>query len=109
VWLVDYSTMHKNKDFLDWVKENHSKILLLFVSTNYINALQPIDVILQKPLKHAFKKTCNYWITNVIKQQFDDDENLAMNFKTSNLNPYICEWLHQSWIKMKAMQIMIVT
>jgi hypothetical protein len=45
----------------------------------------------------------------VIKQQIDDDENLAMNFKTSNLNPCICEWLCQSWIKMKAMQIMIVT
>jgi hypothetical protein len=49
VWLVDSSTMHKNKDFLDWVKKDHSKILLLFVSTNYINALQPIDVILQRP------------------------------------------------------------
>jgi hypothetical protein len=45
----------------------------------------------------------------VIKQQIDDDKNLAMNFKINNLNPYICEWLHQSWIKMKAMQIMIVT
>jgi hypothetical protein len=37
----------------------------------------------------------------VIKQQIDDNENLAMS--------YICDWLHQSWIKMKAMQIMIVT
>jgi hypothetical protein len=80
VWLVDSSTMHKNKDFLDWVKDDHSKILLLFASTNYISALQPIDVILQRSLKHAFKKACNSWITNVIKQQIDDDENLAMNF-----------------------------
>jgi hypothetical protein len=91
------------------VKEDRSKILLLFVSTNFISALQPIDVTLQRPLKHAFKKACNSWITNLIKQQIDDNENLVMNFKTSNLNPYICDWLHQSWIKMKAMQIMIVT
>lgn len=39
VWLMDSSTMHKNKDFLNWMKEDHSKNLLLFALTNYISAL----------------------------------------------------------------------
>jgi len=36
----------------------------------------------------------------VIKQQIDDDENLAMNFKTSNLNPYICNHVQLLYIIM---------
>jgi hypothetical protein len=47
--------MHKGHDLLDWMKETHPNMLMIFIPINYINVFQPIDVILQWSLKHAFK------------------------------------------------------
>ncbi len=67
VWLIDCWSVHKSKDFLDWIKKKHPNILVVFVPTNCTNELQLVDVIIQRPLKHAFKVNFNKWTTNVIK------------------------------------------
>jgi hypothetical protein len=72
VWLLDCWYVHKGCDFLDWMKETHPNILVIFIPANYTNVLQSIDVILQWLLKHAFKVQFNSWTTVVIKQQIED-------------------------------------
>jgi hypothetical protein len=59
-------------DFLDWMKETHPNILVIYILSNYTSVLQPIDVILQWLLKHAFKVQFYSWTTAVIKQQIED-------------------------------------
>jgi hypothetical protein len=54
VWLLDCWSIHKSNEFLDWMKENHSNTLVIFVLGNCTNVLQPTDGILQCPLKHVF-------------------------------------------------------
>jgi hypothetical protein len=46
VWLLDYWVVHKNKDFLEWMKEKYSNILVVFILVNSTYAFQPIDVIM---------------------------------------------------------------
>jgi hypothetical protein len=75
VWLLDCRFMHKGRDLLDWMKETHQNILVIFIPTNYINVLQPTYVILQWSLKHAFKIRFNSWTTAIIKQQIENDKN----------------------------------
>jgi hypothetical protein len=59
VWLLDCWSMHKGHGFLDYMKETHPNILVIFIPTNYTNVLQPTIVILQWLLKHAFKVQFN--------------------------------------------------
>ncbi len=67
IWLLDYWSIHKNKEFIDWMKKYRLAILVIFIPTNYTSELQPLDVVLQQPLKHAFKVEFNTWSTSVIK------------------------------------------
>jgi hypothetical protein len=55
VWLLDCWSVHKNKEFLDWMRKYHPTILVIFIPTNCTSELQPLNVVLQQPLKHAFK------------------------------------------------------
>jgi hypothetical protein len=60
VWTIDYWKVHISEKFCNWIKE-HTNILLIFVHVNCTNYFQPTDMILQKPLKHAFKVHFNSW------------------------------------------------
>jgi hypothetical protein len=63
------------KSFVIGLKKKHTNSLLIFVPTNCTNKLQPINVILQKPLKHAFNVHFNSWNSQTIKDQIDDGKN----------------------------------
>ncbi len=39
MWLSDCWSMHKDHDFLDWMKETHLNILVIFIPANCINVL----------------------------------------------------------------------
>jgi hypothetical protein len=108
VWLLDCRSIHKSKEFLDWMKENHSNTLVIFVPGNCTNVLQPTYVILQFPLKHAFKMVFNGWTINIINSHIDISANPHVDFKISNLKPKNCGWLHQVWMEVKAMKPMLI-
>ncbi len=58
-------------------------ILVVFVPTNCTSVFQPTNVILQYPLKHAFKMEFNIWIVGVLKQQIESGKNPNVDFKMS--------------------------
>ncbi len=72
VWMLDCWFIDKNHEFLDWIKEDHPNILVIVIPTNCTIELQPTYVILQRPLKHAFKVEFNTWTTSVIKEWIDN-------------------------------------
>jgi hypothetical protein len=39
VWLLDCWNVHKSQEFLDWIKEKHPNILVVFVQANCISIL----------------------------------------------------------------------
>jgi hypothetical protein len=47
VWLIDCWNVHKNKEFLDWIKKEHPNILIVFFLANCTSELQFVDVIIQ--------------------------------------------------------------
>jgi hypothetical protein len=55
VWIIDCWSVHISEEFHNWIKNEHTNILLILVPANYTSDLKPTYVILQKPLKHAFK------------------------------------------------------
>jgi hypothetical protein len=56
VWLINYWLVDKSKEFLDWMELKFPKVCVVFILANCIGILQLVDVILQCPFKHAFKR-----------------------------------------------------
>ena len=80
---------------MEWIKVKHPNILVIYVPTNCTNKSQLVNVILQKPLKHAFKVHFKRWTSLTIKEQIDKSDELEIDFQMSNLKPRLCKWYTQ--------------
>ncbi len=63
------------------MKKKHSNILVIYVPVNCTNVFQPMNVISQHLLKHAFKMTFNGWTKNIINSHIDIGANLHVESK----------------------------
>jgi hypothetical protein len=93
VRLLDSWSIHKSKEFFDWMKGKHSNTLVNFVPSNCTNVLQPTYVILQCPLKHVFRMAFNGLTINIIKSHIDTSANPNVHFKMSNLKKQLMLWM----------------
>jgi hypothetical protein len=67
LWLINCWSIHKSAAFLSWVKDNHPCICLVFILANCTSKFQPVDMILQRPLKHAFARKFGHHLSSKIK------------------------------------------
>jgi hypothetical protein len=68
IWLIDYWSVHTSVEFKAWMKEEHLRILLLYVPANCTVKFQLANVILQRPLKCAFTNLFKHWFAKQIQQ-----------------------------------------
>jgi hypothetical protein len=59
IWLIDCWSVHISAEFRGFMKENFPHILLLFVPANCTSKLQVMDVVFQRPFKHAIHQLYN--------------------------------------------------
>jgi hypothetical protein len=52
----------------------------MFVLVNYTSKLQRVDVIIQRPFKHAFKKQFHMWTFCTSKAQFLKEKDPKVDF-----------------------------
>jgi hypothetical protein len=107
IWLIDCWSVHKSSEFLNWIKSKHANILVIFVHANRTSKLQPADVILQRPFKHAFKLEFHNWTATEVKLQIEANGELEVDLSMSNLKPRIPAWLFSAWTQVKKMEAMI--
>jgi len=69
IWLIDYWSVHISTEFRGFMKENFPHILLLFVPANCTSKLQLMDVIFQRPFKHAIHQLYNQFQAAEIAKQ----------------------------------------
>jgi hypothetical protein len=55
IWQIDVWSVHRSKDFRDWMKTNHSNIILHYVPAGCIGVFQACDVGIQRIFKHSLK------------------------------------------------------
>ena len=72
--------------------------------------LQPADVMLQRPMKHAIKMGFSNWMVGFGRAQIQNEEQSKVRWQTrrGGLTPRICGWLHENWTGVKGMQSMNV-
>ncbi|HEV7738636.1 MAG TPA: hypothetical protein VGO47_14845 [Chlamydiales bacterium] len=57
IWFIDRWVVHRSREFLDWMREHHPSIIVLFVPANCTGVFQPCDVGIQRPLKLSIKRS----------------------------------------------------
>ncbi|KAJ6623675.1 hypothetical protein B0H10DRAFT_1741515, partial [Mycena sp. CBHHK59/15] len=57
-WKIDCWSVHKSREFLDWMK-NHPHIIILFVPGGCTGLWQPLDVEIQRLLKFSIKQSAH--------------------------------------------------
>jgi DDE superfamily endonuclease len=104
VWLIDCWSVHISKAFREWLKNEHSNWLcVVFVPANCTSKLQPADVILQRPMKAAFRSNFNMWLCRRLQEQFEAGtlpSDIKLELKIGILREQCCRYLMFFYIVM---------
>ena len=94
VWLIDCWSVHICKAFREWCKMVHGQWLcVVYVPANCTSKLQPADVILQRPLKAAFRTEFNSWMIENSMSQFltgASPSDVKLDFTIGTLREQAC-------------------
>jgi hypothetical protein len=83
------------------LKDFHPLVKTIFVPANCTSVFQPVDAILQRSFKHAFRNQFDEWSMDQIQQQLKNAtpaENINLESKLSVLKPLLCTWLYSAWL-----------
>ena len=96
LWTIDCWSVHRSQEFRDWMWNNYPWILVRYVPGGCTGAIQPCDVLIQRILKHAMKKTALSHIVKETVAYLDNDEDPATILLTKTigvLRNRSVEWL----------------
>lgn len=82
IWKIDCWSVHKSKDFMDWMRHKHPRIIVLFIPANCTGVWQPLDVGLQRVMKLSIKRACHRDMVNEISAQLADDPDGVLKLDT---------------------------
>lgn len=71
IWYIDVWSVHRSKEFREWMKKNHPTIIVLFVPGGCTGVFQPCDVGMQRIFKLVCKKAYHADVVDSILQQID--------------------------------------
>lgn len=67
--ILDVWSVHRSKEFQDWLRANHKNLLVDFVPGGCTGIGQPLDVGLNRPFKHAVKVAYHAWLVETLLEQ----------------------------------------
>ncbi|KAF9004426.1 hypothetical protein BDZ89DRAFT_967064 [Hymenopellis radicata] len=73
LWKIDCWSVHKSREFLDWMKTSHPTIIICFVPGCCTGLWQPLDVGIQRVMKLAIKRASHRDVVAEISAQLDAD------------------------------------
>ena len=108
IWIIDCWFVHKSKAFLLWMKEQFPLICILFVPTLCTSKLQPIDVILQGPLKCELLTRFKKRLASCIQEQLEARAlETKLDLSISTLRNLVCVWFFEAWKVIRSCSNMI--
>lgn len=72
---IDSWTVHRSKEFRNWIKEKHSGLIVLYVPAGCTGIFQPCDVGLQRLFKHNIKISASQFFVKTVQK--DREEGIA--------------------------------
>ena len=99
ILLLDAWSVHRSKEFRNWMSSNHAKIHLVYIPANCTSMLQVADVALNRPFKSSIRKSFNEWAASIIVAQIAAGEqpSLKAHLSIKELRPRILDWSLRAW------------
>lgn len=66
---IDAWTVHRSKEFRNWIKEDHPEVIVLFVPAGCTGIFQPCDVGLQRLFKHNVKRSASCFFVDAVQKE----------------------------------------
>ena len=89
VFLLDDASFHRSKKLLERCDENAITVIVIPGGTTSI--LQPLDVVVNKPLKDSLGKNYTEWIINQTKNE--DEATTKSGYIKAPSNEIIMNWI----------------
>lgn len=99
ILVLDAWSVHRSKEFREWIARTHPLMHLVFVPANCTSHLQVADVVLQKPFKSKIRERFGDWAAEIIKQQATAGKitGLRSHFGIKELRSLVLEWTLAAW------------
>ena len=98
LWQIDVWSVHRSKEFRDWMSENYPTIILDYVPGGCTGLTQPCDVGIQRPFKLSLKRSYHESVVNEMLQQIDsNDPNVFFDTKIGKLRNGSVTWLWNAY------------
>ncbi|QRW11986.1 DDE superfamily endonuclease [Ceratobasidium sp. AG-Ba] len=97
---LDCWSVHRGKDFREWMKRCHPSIILLFVPGSCTSVAQPCDTRINRVLKHSIKKACIDYLAQETQAQLSRGipaSKVQINTSPASLRNASTEWLLTAW------------
>lgn len=91
--IIDVWSVHRSKEFQDWLRETHPNILIDFVPANCTSIGQPLDVGINRPFKHAVKVAYQSWLVDILLEQRRNNEKLDLDTTLPVLRDASVGWI----------------
>lgn len=94
LWQIDVWSVHRSKEFCDWMSENFSNIILNYIPGGCTGLTQPCDVGIQHTFKFSLKRSDHESVVNEMLQQIDNNDlTLFFDTKIGKLHNESVTWL----------------
>ncbi|THU83896.1 hypothetical protein K435DRAFT_688686 [Dendrothele bispora CBS 962.96] len=100
LWKIDCWSVHWSEEFLTWMKETHPTIIVLFVPGSCTGVFQPLDVGIQRILKHSIKRAAHRDIVAEVVsllEQGEDGTVLKMDLSLATLRDRSLSWIVEAY------------
>jgi DDE superfamily endonuclease len=98
LWTIDVWSVHRSKEFMRWMRNNHPTIIVDFVPGGCTGVAQPCDVGIQRPLKLSMKKTYHEDIVSEVLQQIEaKSEVISIDSRVGTLRDRSMRWIWNAY------------
>lgn len=103
---------HRDKTFLDFMAQKFPRIHLVFVPGGCTGLIQPCDVFIQRPFKHALLQQFSKWAAQEVLNELSKGktaEDIRLDLSITRVREVSCSWILFAWTKVMQMTEMMET
>ncbi|KAI5894823.1 uncharacterized protein SCHCODRAFT_01088127 [Schizophyllum commune H4-8] len=98
IWRIDCWSVHCSEEFLTWMKTNHTNITIIFVPSGCTGIFQPLDVGIQRVLKHSMRKAAHKDLVKEASEQIEAaTSGVKLDTRLPVLRDYAVRWMVQAY------------
>jgi hypothetical protein len=102
LWMIDVWSVHRSKEFRDWMRDHHPNIILDYVPGGCTSVAQPCDVGIQRPFKLSIKRSYHEDVVAEILDQLNSNaSSISIDTRLPTLRDRSMRWIWNAYESIK--------